>query len=660
MNGKSILAVDFGSVRTRALLFDVVENTYRLVARSQSRTTDSYPADDLSVGMERVLNDITEATGRAFLDATNTVITPARSDGTGIDLFAITASIGRPLRAVVIGLVPSLSIASAVRAASGTYIEVVNTVSLEDGRDMEGRLNAILLSYPDVVIIAGGTEGGATQAVVQLAETVRLAVSLLQQERRPSVVYTGNSVLNTLMTDLFAGVSPLLLAENVRPNLRDEHLDSVRMQLNKAFDRVKEYRNRSFATIGKMSQTGVLPTGQSYSILADFIGKTTGEAIALVDVGSSTSTLAASMDARVVTSIRTDLGLGQSAPMLLETVEDGAIAEWLPFEPAPSELSNYALNKSLRPATIPQSLRELFIEQAFLKAGTHNLIVEANAEWASHTLPFDRVIAAGAAFTGTGHPAYDALLILDAVQPTGVTVLQSDPYGLIAGMGAIASHVPEAVIQLIDGDSFWMLGTCISAGGTPRLDRPALILKITPEGEDEAIEQTVMGGHLWVYPLPAGQKAEVYVKTGATTSINGQRSVKLTVEGGQVGLIFDARGRPIVHPADLKQRGELMTLWVEQMTGDPQQAIDPRWLAGEQPLMDEAFATLAEQAPAAEARTRRKPRAAQGRRGLFGRKRNTKDAQAALPIDEPGFDDLDDLLEENDDDLDELRRDVLS
>jgi len=103
------------------------------------------------------------------------------------------------------------------------------------------------------------------------------------------------------------------------------------VQLSKAFDRVKEYRNSSFANIGSMSQTGVLPTGQSYSLLADFIGRTTGESVALVDIGSSTSTLAVSLDGRITTSIRTDIGLGQSATTLLDTVaEAGTVTAWLP------------------------------------------------------------------------------------------------------------------------------------------------------------------------------------------------------------------------------------------------------------------------------------------------------------------------------------------
>ncbi|MCL4252991.1 MAG: glutamate mutase L, partial [Anaerolineae bacterium] len=98
----SILAVDFGSVTTRAVLIDVVDGAYRLIARAEERTTDGFPAFDLDIGLDRVLRQLTEITGRRFRDETGVIISPERPDRSGVDLFAITASLGKPLQAVIV------------------------------------------------------------------------------------------------------------------------------------------------------------------------------------------------------------------------------------------------------------------------------------------------------------------------------------------------------------------------------------------------------------------------------------------------------------------------------------------------------------------------------------------------------------------------------
>ena len=42
----SILAVDFGNVNTRAILVDLVDGMYRLIARAEARSTAGFPAND--------------------------------------------------------------------------------------------------------------------------------------------------------------------------------------------------------------------------------------------------------------------------------------------------------------------------------------------------------------------------------------------------------------------------------------------------------------------------------------------------------------------------------------------------------------------------------------------------------------------------------------
>src|SRR5688500_4380715 len=137
----SILGADFGSVHTRVVLIDLVDSMYQLVARAEVRTTDDFPVGDITVGLDRALTELSEATGRTFTGQGGMIIMPERPDRSGVDTFVATASIGRPLRAVIVGLMPDISITSALRAVSTTYIQVAAQIHLDDGRSEEERLN---------------------------------------------------------------------------------------------------------------------------------------------------------------------------------------------------------------------------------------------------------------------------------------------------------------------------------------------------------------------------------------------------------------------------------------------------------------------------------------------------------------------------------------
>lgn len=638
----SALAADFGSVNTRVVVFDVVDGEYRLIARGLGRTTDMPPVNDYTIGFQRVVRAIQDSTGRQLLE-NGRIVTPEQAGRTGVDEVVVTASVGRPLRAVLIGLMPDVSIASALRATAGTYIDVVATIALNDGRSEEDRLNTILLNAPDIVFIVGGTEDGAITAVLELSRVAQLAISLIaDKSRRPTVIYAGNHQLEPQITTMFDDLTTLFIAQNVRPDLDDEHLESARQELAEAFDYYKETHSEGFDVISEMSQVGLLPTAQSYGTIAEFLGATTGENVALIDVGSSTSVLAVSFKKRSNISIRTDLGLGHSAAALLDTVRTDTLRGWLPFNAPASELYNYSANKSLRPAMVPLRLRDLYIEHALLRAGARTLIADARPAWEVEQGPLrlNRVIGAGAGLTNLGNPGYTAMLLLDVFQPAGVTQLDADPYGLIPAMGALAFRNPLAVVQLLDGGALERVGTAISPTGKPRENRTAMRISITHNNGD-VVEHQLDGGHLWVYPLSVSEQVSVTVKLSSEMNIAGKRNMTFEVTGGKAGLIFDARGRPLALAETAQGRAEQMPQWIAEATGDEVIEIDPAWLEEEAVEDLKPVEVPLDVEPQAEKKKKR--------RGLFRRRRK----QAEDTDDKPAVDDvIDNVFDADDDDLD--------
>lgn len=630
MAENSILAVDFGNVHTRALLIDLVEGVYQVVAQAEERTTGGFPLANVGIGFRRALDQLTASTGRHLLTQNGALITPEQLDRSGVDAFIATASIGRPLRTVLVGLMPDISIASALRAAAGTYVEIVDVIALDDTRSAQEQLNAIIRARPDLLFITGGLEDGAREPVLERAQIARLALRLLPAPI--SVLYAGNSALMPQINDMFANLATVFFADNVRPSLEGEALDGAQAQLASAFDSFAEARGLGFEDIGVISRVGVLPTAGSYQAIVGYLGQiATRGGVLAADVGSAVSTLAASLHDHTATTIRTDLGVGQSARTLLDAVGLQAVRAWLPFYATDNEITAYALNKTLRPATIPEDHRALYLEHALLRAALSSLLRAARPTWTPtqaiddlrQPLPyFERVIGAGAALTGTGHPALMAMLLLDALQPVGVVNLQTDTNALVAALGALARIKPEAVVQVLDSGGLEDLCTCVNVSGAPRKGRTAVRVSVTTaHGETE--KYTIQGGDLWVYPLSIGVHAVVRISVARGLHVNGKRSLKLEVDGGSAGLIIDARGRPLPLAVDLKTLALQIPQWYAQATGDTPFEIPPEWFAPpvieeDPPLLTsprqrwgrQAPDYVADEAPAETAKPRRR---------LFGR-----------------------------------------
>lgn len=581
----SILAADFGSVHTRAVLVDVVEGQYRLVAYERGLSTLSGSAEDLTVGLANVVRQMERFTGRSFYNPLGQIVTPEDNDRTGVDYFVTTASAGRPLRAVVIGLIPDFSLNSALRAISGAYVEAVAQLHLRDGSSEEDRLNAILLSHPDLIFIAGGVEGGAQRALHELLNVVQLALKITDPSLRPTVIYAGNAALSGKVHQLLGELTTVLVADNVLPSVGDEHFESAELALARAFDEQHEHHDESFQALGEMSSSGILPTAQSYSLVAEYYAKSRQANVIAVDIGSTSTVLVGVFQGQVSTRISTAIGLGHSADRLLEAVGHEAVKGWLPYSPEPYEIQTYALNKVARPATIPLTLRDLHLEHALLRSGLRHMVEEARTFWpgveAGEPLPpVNLIVVGGSALTNTGSAMYTMLLLADSVQPSGVTEVKADPYGMVPLTGTVARHAPDAVVQLLEGDGLEHLGTLISIEGTPATDRViASFTLITQDGE--RVKSKLIGGHLLSLPLPAEHSVELRIRLRRGYRIGGKGRIKLTLSGGKGGILIDARGRTFQPAKEVAARARQLPQWIHEATEDPLRPIPAEWLQRE-------------------------------------------------------------------------------
>jgi hypothetical protein len=114
---------------------------------------------------------------------------PAQADGSGVDAVVATISAGPSVKTVIVGLLNEVSLQSARRLAESTYSRVVESLDLSDQRKPEQQLDSIVRSRPDLVILTGGTDGGASRSILKMLEAVGLACYLMPMEKRPMVLY---------------------------------------------------------------------------------------------------------------------------------------------------------------------------------------------------------------------------------------------------------------------------------------------------------------------------------------------------------------------------------------------------------------------------------------------------------------------------------------
>jgi hypothetical protein len=207
VQGDSLLAVNIGAANTRAVLFDVVEGEYRLLASASAPSTVEAPFQDLSEGVRNAINELQTITGRTLLNADRRLITPFQPDGSGVDAFVSTLSAGPVLKIAIVGLLDEASLESALRLAEMTYSRVVDSVGLNNHHKTDQQIDTLLRLQPDIVIITGGTDGGASLSVRKMLEPVGLASYLMPEEKRPAVLFAGNQKLDDEVKGLLGNVT---------------------------------------------------------------------------------------------------------------------------------------------------------------------------------------------------------------------------------------------------------------------------------------------------------------------------------------------------------------------------------------------------------------------------------------------------------------------
>jgi len=583
-----ILATDCGSTTTKAILFERRPEGYRLAFRGEAPTTVEAPFDDVTVGVLNAVSELEELSGRELIEE-GRIIRPS-SGRRGVDLYISTSSAGGGLQMMVAGVVRSMTAESAQRAALGAGAIVMDTIASNDPRLPHEQIERIRRLRPDMILLAGGVDGGTVEHVVALAELIRAADPRprLGGTFRLPVIYAGNVKARRVVREVLADRTDLIVVDNIRPRLEVENLGPAREEIHRLFMDHVMAQAPGYEKLKRWCDAPIMPTPAAVGSIIRKVADYLKQSVMGVDIGGATTDVFSVFQGVFNRTVSANLGMSYSVSNVLSETGVQNVQRWLAEPVEERELRNRVKNKMIRPTTIPQILQDLHLEQALAREALR-LAFEQHRAFATTLkgIQQERTIADAFRQTVSGETIVDMLglrlligsggvlshapkrsqaahMLIDAFQPEGVTELAVDSIFMMPHLGVLAELLPEAAVEIFYKDCLIHLGTVVAPVGPFKPGRFCMSVAVEggPSvdlrwGDFERIPPD--GRKSWRIEMSPARRADVGAGPG--------RALEDDITPGEVGLILDCRGRPLAMPSDASRRRASVAAWEKKFEG---------------------------------------------------------------------------------------------
>ncbi|MFQ5937517.1 MAG: methylaspartate mutase accessory protein GlmL [Acidiferrobacterales bacterium] len=360
------LLIDFGSTYTKLRAVDLA--AVRLLGSGQGPSTVT---TDITVGLNAALEDLKQRIGR-LPDFRHRLASSSAAGG---------------LRMVTVGLVRELTAEAARQAALGAGAKLVGTFAYQLTAD---DITQILELAPDIVLLAGGTDGGNTEVILANAR------ALASAPINCPVVVAGNRVAAADVRELLKTASrPVTVAENVMPEFGVLNIEPARAAIRQVFiERIVHAKgmDRAQAIIDQVLMPTPAAVLEGARLLAEGHGKHSGlGSLLVVDVGGATTdvhsvctgkptheavVLQGLPEPYLKRTVEGDLGMRHNAGSILEATGLDALAIDANLPPARVEQIIDTLDEDVE--RLPASPEERALDRALARAAVR-LAVQRHA-----------------------------------------------------------------------------------------------------------------------------------------------------------------------------------------------------------------------------------------------------------------------------------------
>lgn len=356
------LLLDFGSTYTKLTAVDI-ENE-EILATAKDITTIE---DDIMVGFNKAYEKIQEQLKGKEVNFVRKLACSSAAGG---------------LKMVAVGLVPDLTAEAAKRAALGAGARILKVYSFElTSHETEEIKNSNL----DMILLAGGTDGGNKQCIIHNAQMIA------EHKINVPVVVAGNKVANDEIIEIFdkAGIE-YSITDNVMPTLNELNVEPAREEIRKIFMgnivKAKGLGNAEDFVSGILMPTpaAVLKAAEALSLGTDE-EEGIGDLI-VVDIGGATTDIHSLADGEpskagvtvrgleepfAKRTVEGDLGMRYSAISLLEAAGTRKLRTYLSdTKERKIDVAGNCKYRNEHIKMVPQSEEEIFFDEAMAKVAT--------------------------------------------------------------------------------------------------------------------------------------------------------------------------------------------------------------------------------------------------------------------------------------------------
>ncbi|GAA0716225.1 methylaspartate mutase accessory protein GlmL [Clostridium malenominatum] len=415
------LLLDFGSTYTKLTAVDIEKE--EILATAKDITTIE---TDIMVGFNNAYENLMQKLEGKEINFVKKLACSSAAGG---------------LKMIAIGLVPDLTAEAAKRAALGAGARVLNVYSYElTNKEVEEIKNSNL----DIILLAGGTDGGNKDCIIHNAKMLaKHGVTL-------PIVVAGNKIANDEISEIFDNAGMFYrVTDNVMPKLNVLNVEPAREEIRQIFmKRIVEAKGMSNA---ENFISGILmPTPaavlKAARVLSEGTDKEDGLGdLVVVDIGGATTdihsiadgepskpgvTLRGLQEPFAKRTVEGDLGMRYSAISLWEAAGTKKVQKYL-CEPS-IDIEACCKYRAENIKMVPKTDEEIKFDEAMAKVAT-DLAMERHVGYIE-----SMYTPMGVIYTQTGKD----LLDLKCLIGTGGVLIHSDNPGTILKAGTFNMEDP--------------------------------------------------------------------------------------------------------------------------------------------------------------------------------------------------------------------------
>ena len=583
-NSEYVFITDIGSTTTKALLikYDTKNNRYNFLAQADAYTTVEKPYEDVNIGILTAAESIEQKNGVKLLDENKNFIVP----------YITTSSAGGGLQMLVFGLTKVDTGKNAEITAMGAGGVVLRTFTIDDHLSDFERVRIIRDLSPDMILIAGGYEGGNSYATMRQLQLMILASprNRFDKDEKVPLIFCGNTAMQKFVNSMLAPHFILSCTENIRPDHATYNYEPAKQKIHEVFkDSVMEHAP-GYRKLKKKVSDEIRPTPTAVERMLKLYTEKHKENIIAIDMGGATTDIYSWINGFFHRTVSANVGLSFSMANILATVlkskDFSGLKTVLPENYSEDDVRNYINNKTLNPSYLPKSDPERYLEQICAELGFRlsldqhlemNFNNERNdffdgisnvydsllyffrsvygkykeelflgndkyceeafsidMENVFHLSDIQTIIGSGGVIAYAKNKEEQIFMLNEGLKPYGITKLVIDMPFKVSHMGILSYSDPEAALEMFERECLRTAAVVIAPLGKVKPGKPVVYIKTIGSNE----KYLVKGGE--VLYSSSGAKFEII---SANRNIKVDKNKSSEIIDTDLPVLIDCRGR---------------------------------------------------------------------------------------------------------------------